>query len=274
MTQAWRDMDRATLDAAYSNSGAVSNVAEIVAEFERRSAAFYASDVALSGERDVSYGPADRQRFDIFPSARSDAPTFVFIHGGYWQSRSKEEFAFVAEGPLGCGMNFVLAEYTIAPDASMTEIVAEIGQLLDCLVARGSTRIVLSGHSAGGHLAAVYRAHAAVIGVLPVSGLFDLEPIGAASLNDKLRLSKQEIERFSPIRHIESGVPMVVIVGSAELPELIRHSHDYAAACMQEGEAVSYVSVPDANHFSILFDLAQSDGVQLSALRKALGHTD
>jgi acetyl esterase/lipase len=263
-------MDRATLDVAYSNSGAVSNVGEIVAEFERRSAAFGATEPALAGERDVRYGPAERQRFDIFPARKDAALTFVFIHGGYWQSRSKEEFAFVAEGPLGLGMNVALAEYTIAPDATMTEIVAEIGQLLDFLVARGASRIVLSGHSAGGHLAAVHRKHAAVIGVMPVSGLFDLEPISAASLNDKLGLSEEEIERFSPIRHIETGAPMVVTVGSAELPELIRHSRDYAAACMENGEAVSYVPVIDANHFSILFDLAQPDGVQLTALSMAM----
>jgi arylformamidase len=266
MNEAWRSMDRAALDVAYSNSGAVSNVGEIIAEFERRSAAFYAGSATRSGERDVVYGLEPRQRYDFFPAVKTDAPTFVFIHGGYWQSRAKEEFAFVAEGPLARGMNVVLAEYTIAPDASMTQIVDEIGALLDSLTARGLSRIVLSGHSAGGHLAAVHRRHRSVVAALPVSGLFDLEPISAGGLNDKLRLSADEIERYSPIRHIESGPPMVVSVGAAELPELVRHSHEYADACVARGETVRYVPLPDANHFSILFDLAEADGVQLSAL--------
>lgn len=270
MTQVWRDMDRATLDVAYSNSGAVPNVGELVAEFGRRSAAFFESPAGRSGERDVRYGAAERQRFDFFRASEAEAPTFVFIHGGYWQSRAKEEFTFVAEGPLGLGMNVAMAEYTIAPDANMTQIVREIGEMLDFLVARGIARIVLCGHSAGGHLAAVYRNHAAVVAVLPVSGLFDLEPISAGSLNDKLGLSEMEIERYSPIRHIQPGPPMVVAVGSDELSELVRHSREYAQACVSTGEAVSYLPVPDANHFSILFDLAQPDGVQLSALAKII----
>jgi arylformamidase len=267
MTIAWRDMDRATLDAAYSNTGAVSNAQELVLEFERRSAAFYAD---CGGERDVKYGPAPRERFDFFSATKPDAPTFVYVHGGYWQSRAKEEVAFVAEGPLACGMNVALAEYTLAPDASMTQIVAEIGRLLDVLVARGHRKLILSGHSAGGHLAAMHRGHPAVSHALAISGLFDLEPISAGSLNDKLGLSAQEIARYSPMQHIDSGAPMVVSVGDAELPELIRHSRDYASACTAAGEHASYVPVPGANHFSILFDLARPDGVQLSALMQAM----
>jgi arylformamidase len=267
MTIAWRNMDRATLDVAYSNTGAVSNVQEIAVEFERRSAAFYAD---CGGERDVQYGPAPRERFDFFSATQADAPTFVFLHGGYWQSQAKENFAFMAEGPLACGMNVALAEYTLAPDASMTQIVAEIGRLLDFLVARGNSNLILCGHSAGGQLTAMHRGHPGVNYALAISGLFDLEPISAGSINDKLGLSAEEIARYSPMRHIDSGAPMVVSVGDAELSELIRHSREYASACKAAGEDATYVPVPGANHFSILFDLARPDGVQLSALMKAM----
>ncbi|MGA7817873.1 alpha/beta hydrolase [Caballeronia sp.] len=267
MTIAWRDMDRAALDTAYSNTGSVSNVREIALEFEGRSAAFYAD---CGGERDVKYGPAPRECFDFFPATKAGAATFVFLHGGYWQSQVKENFAFIAEGPLACDMNVALAEYTLAPDASMTQIVAEIGRLLDFLVARGHSKLILCGHSAGGHLTAMHRGHPAVSHALAVSGLFDLEPISAGSLNDKLGLSAEEIARYSPMQHIDSGAPMVVSVGDAELPELIRHSREYASACTAAGERASYVPVPGANHFSILFDLARPDGVQLSALMQAM----
>jgi arylformamidase len=263
MNLSWRNMDRATLDAAYSNGNPP-------ADFETRSAAFYALH---SGDFDVRYGAAPRERFDFFPVASgrpSTAPTFVFVHGGYWQSCDKELCAFVAEGPLARGMNVVVAEYTLAPTASMTQIVSEIGRLLDFLVDQGHTTLVLGGHSAGGHLTAVHRYHPAVAYALPVSGLFDLEPISAGRLNDKLGLSAEEITRFSPMRHIAHGAPMVVSVGGAELPELIRHSHDYAHACADAGEHVSYSPIPGADHFSILYDLADPEGVQLKALAQLM----
>lgn len=263
MNLSWRNMDRATLDAAYSNG-------DPPADFKTRSAAFYS---AHQGELDVRYGPAPRERYDFFPALNGDRPdpsTFVFVHGGYWQSCDKELCAFVAEGPLGRGMNVVIAEYTLAPDASMTQIVAEIGRLLDFLVARGHQTLVLGGHSAGGHLTAMHRNHPAVRHALPVSGLFDLEPISAGRLNAKLRLSEEEIQRFSPMRHITHAAPMVVTVGDAERPELIRHSHDYAHACVAAGERVVYVPLPAADHFSILYDLAKPDGVQLLALAELM----
>ncbi|MFT4503739.1 alpha/beta hydrolase [Caballeronia sp. 15711] len=263
MNLSWRNMDRATLDAAYSNG-------DPPADFTTRSAAFYASH---SGDLDVRYGTAPRERFDFFPASsdkQSPAPTFVFVHGGYWQSCDKELCAFVAQGPLARGMNVVVAEYTLAPTASITQIVSEIGRLLDFLVEQGHTTLVLGGHSAGGHLTAMHRHHPAVRYALPVSGLFDLEPISAGRLNDKLGLLAEEIARFSPMRHIGHGAPMVVSVGDAERPELIRHSHDYAHACADAGESVTYVPLPAADHFSILYDLADPDGLQLTALAKLM----
>jgi acetyl esterase/lipase len=264
MNISWRSMDRATLDAAYSNG-------DPPADFETRSAAFYASQPGA--DLDLRYGPAPRERFDFFPASsdkQSSAPTFVFVHGGYWQSCDKELCAFVAQGPLARGMNVIVAEYTLAPTASMTQIVSETGRLLDFLVEQGHTTLILGGHSAGGHLTAMHRHHQAVEYALPISGLFDLEPISAGRLNDKLGLSAEEIARFSPMRHIAHGAPMVVTVGGAELPELIRHSHDYAHACADAGERVSYLPIPGADHFSILYDLADPDGLQLKALAKLM----
>jgi arylformamidase len=263
MNLSWRNMDRATLDAAYSNG-------DSPVDFRTRSAAFYATH---RGELDLRYGLAPRERFDFFPASkgdRTDTPTFVFVHGGYWQSCDKELCAFVAQGPLGLGMNVVIAEYTLAPDALMTQIVGEIGRLLDFLVERGHKTLVLGGHSAGGHLTAMHRDHPAVTHALPVSGLFDLEPISKGRLNDKLQLSEEEIARFSPMRHIGHGAPMIVTVGNAERPELIRHSHDYAQACVTAGERVVYVPLPGADHFSVLYDLAKPDGLQLTALAKLM----
>ncbi|KAF1029139.1 MAG: hypothetical protein GAK40_00638 [Burkholderia plantarii] len=269
MTTIYRGMTRAELDAAYDNTQAVPDFPSIYADFQSRSAAFYPRH---DGRRDLHYGPAPRQRYDWLPGGQADAPVFVFIHGGYWQGCTKDDFACVAAGPLAAGFDVVLAEYTLAPEAGMTEIVGEIGMLLDHLAAESGpagTRgrpLCLSGHSAGGHLSALHRAHPSVRCALPISALVDLEPIGLSWLNDKLALSADEIDRFSPLRRIGAGAPMTVAVGAAELPELVRHSREYAEACRAAGEPADYLAIDGATHFSVLDALSAPDGALTAAL--------
>ncbi|MFM0742108.1 alpha/beta hydrolase [Paraburkholderia xenovorans] len=273
MESVYRGMDRAALDRGYNNTKAVAHFPEIFSQFQARSADLYRS---VSCRRDIAYGPGKRERLDWFSCGVENAPVFVFIHGGYWQNGTKEDFSFVASGPLGCGFDVALVEYTLAPEASMTLIVQEIGRLLDYLSGAGNEfgvggrRVCLSGHSAGGQLSAVYRSHPAVTHVMPISALVDLEPISLCWLNEKLRLTSGEINDYSPLYDIGTGAPMTVTVGAAELPELVRHSREYADACRLAGEAVTYHALPDRDHFSILDDLASPSGVQMTLLKEAM----
>ncbi|WP_199259002.1 alpha/beta hydrolase [Paracoccus binzhouensis] len=267
-TAIYRGMTRQELDTAYSNTGRLADFPGLMRDFRARSEAFYA---AQEVRRDLHYGPGRRQTYDWFACGRRDAPVFAFIHGGYWQSCAKEDFAFCAAGPMARGHDVILAEYTLAPEASMTRIVAEIGQLLDHLAAQGVGPLCLAGHSAGGHLAAMHRGHPAVGSVLAISGLFDLEPIGLGALNDKLRLTPAEIAACSPQRQIAAGAPMLVAVGAEELPELVRQSGDYAEACRQAGQPVALLHVAGCDHFQVLDDLADPAGAQLAALARLVG---
>jgi arylformamidase len=121
----YRGMDREALDRAYNNVAAVPDVRDKMADFARRSAAIYES---VGVKKDLAYGEGARQRIDWIPSPRVGAPTLAFIHGGYWQSLSKEQFAHIAAGPLAHGYNVALIEYTLAPEARIGAIVNEIGR--------------------------------------------------------------------------------------------------------------------------------------------------
>src|ERR1700743_1420547 len=139
MNLPYRGMDRATLDAAYNNVKAVADFPAVFSKFQARSASLYKS---RNWDRDISYGKNDRERFDLVRGSSADAPTVIYVHGGYWQTLAKEDFAFVAEGPLAFGHNVILAEYTLAPQFAMTQIVQQIGGLLDHIEGnRGQLRI-------------------------------------------------------------------------------------------------------------------------------------
>ena len=147
----YRGMDRPALDAAYNNSEAVKDSAQIVAGWEARSARLRAAHPEGMGLR---YGPGERNRIDYF-AARRDAPVLAFIHGGYWQNRSKEVFSFIAEGPLAWGINVALIGYTLAPQIRLDGIVAEIHAALDWLqsgigmLGGDAGKLYVSGWSAG-----------------------------------------------------------------------------------------------------------------------------
>jgi acetyl esterase/lipase len=265
-------MDREALGRAYNNGAAVPDVLDKMADFARRSAEVYESFGVL---RDLAYGDGARRRIDWIPGPRTGAPTLAFIHGGYWQSRAKEEFAHVAAGPLARGFNVALIEYTLAPEARIGAIVHEIGQAIDFLAAHfeewgaDPARFCLAGHSAGGHLAACHRAHPAVSLVLGISGLYDLEPIRLCYLNDKLDLTPGEVAAYSPEHHIGPGVKTLLTVGGIELPELIRQTSYYASCMRVRGEAVEEVSASGHDHFTVLDMIATPDGAALEAVAKA-----
>jgi len=253
-------MDRAALDTAYNNGAAVRNSAEIVTKWQARSDRLRAAHAATM---DLRYAPAERNRIDLFPG-RAGTPLLVFIHGGYWQMRAKEVFAFIAEGPLAHGIGVALVGYTLAPQARLDSIVSEIRSSLDFL-SKHHSRLIVSGWSAGGHLTAMAMPHPAAAAGLAISGIYDLEPMRLSYINDKLRLDEAEQKRNSPMLLPATGKPLVVAYGKSELPELQRQSEDYAKAIRARA-----LGLAGHDHFTILEELASPDGALTRELRSLL----
>jgi len=270
MTAIYRDMDRAALDAAYDNTAAIVDSQTFRMRWLDESTAIRAEPTSL---RDLRYGQRPRATLDYFPCGTPNAPLFIFIHGGYWQRNEKERFSFVAPGPRAHGFHVAVPGYTLAPEARLADIVGEIRQSLDFLVAHASElgfdreRVFVGGWSAGGHLTAAVADHPAVKGGIPISGIFDLEPIALGALNDRLDLSAWEIAMLSPVRTLgERSPPLRMFVGGLELPELKRQSADFAQAAKAHGLPVTLTALPGHHHFSILDELARPAGVMARAL--------
>jgi arylformamidase len=221
----------------------------------------------------LTYGPRPRNRVDFIRCGTPRAPTLVFVHGGYWQMRAKESFAFVAAGPLAIGMNVALVGYTLAPAASMDDIVAEIRNALDWLAAElpplggDSEKLLLSGWSAGAQLAAMTIDDPSDRGCLAISGIYDLEPMRHCYVNDKLGLDEAMARRNSPIcLQPSTKVPLAIVVGGAELPLMLQQSADYAETRSRQGLPALLREIPGADHFSILDEMERSDGLIVDIL--------
>lgn len=260
----YRGMTRAELDAAYNNGAAVSDSASWAQAWHGRSArAQQREGVRL----DIPYAGGERTKFDYLPAGVTKAPLFAFIHGGYWVRNSRDLFSFLASGPNAHGIDFVSIGYTLAPQARLPQIVDEIRQCLTYLATRAGDlgfdreRIFVGGWSAGGHLAAMTCDHPAVRGALPISGVFDLEPLSLNYLNEPLQLTADDIRTLSPLHHLRAGLPpQRLVVGGSELPELQRQSRDYAAAAEKQNLGVKVRVLSGHHHYSILDELAKPDG--------------
>src|SRR6266699_2499305 len=254
----WRKLSQQELDRGLNNGEVVTGSAEIVAGWERRSIEVRKRH---SAHLDLRYGPRERNRIDFF-KAGERAPTLLFIHGGYWQHRAKETFALFAEGPMAHGINVALVGYTLAPDATLDQIVAEIHAGIDFLSAQlpalggDGNGIVVSGWSAGGHLAATALSHPIVRAGMAISGIYDLEPIRESYLNVKLGLDEASSRRNSPMKQAGGPIkPLSLVVGSAELPLLRRQTADFAVHRTRYGLPVTYEEIPAANHFTIMEEM-------------------
>ena len=265
MTIAWSAMSRAERDAAYDNAAACPAGPAYIAALRESSAAVRA---ASPDHLDLRYGPTERTAWDLFPAADPAAPCLVFIHGGYWQRNDRQGAAALIEGARASGWAAALPGYTLAPEASLAQIVGEIFAAFDWLQAEGERhgiagRVVVSGWSAGGHLAAMACAHPRVAAALTISGVFELGPIRDTYLDAKLSLTDREIAMLSPLRLPVVRKPVGIAYGSAELPALVADSralHAMRAAAHAPG---ALLPVPGADHFSVLDALRAPDGLLL-----------
>jgi acetyl esterase/lipase len=272
----WRSMSQHDRDLGLNNGIAVPGSVEMVADWERQSTAMRARH---SAHLDLRYGPRERNRID-FLKAAENAPTLLFIHGGYWQARAKEVFTVIAEGPIAHGINVALIGYTLAPDATLDAIVAEIHAGIDFLAKQlpalggDGKGIVVSGWSAGGHLTSMALSHPHVKAGMAISGIYDLDPIRHSYLNEKLRLDGPTCHRNSPAMQAGGAMkPLSLVVGSAELPLLRKQTADFAGHRARYGLPVTYEEIPGADHFTVLKELMSPEGRIVTLIRQLFERT-
>jgi arylformamidase len=221
---------------------------------------------------DQPYGPGERQRYDMFHAGGPAAPLVVFIHGGYWQIGGRQDVAFVARALNAAGIDVAIPSYSLCPGVSVMQIIDELRRCLAVLWAATRKHPVVIGHSAGGHLTAAMLASdwGTVPGVpadlvrsgCTLSGLFELAPLVATSINAATRLDARTASDASPLfwPPPPPGRRLVAAVGRDESCEFHRQSRTVTEVWAQAGLDTEYLSIAGANHYTILDELTNPDG--------------
>ncbi|MBA2778477.1 alpha/beta hydrolase fold domain-containing protein [Billgrantia kenyensis] len=225
--------------------------------------------------RDVAYGPTLAERMDVYHAERDAAPLHLFFHGGYWRSLGHREFGFVAEGLVEAGISVGVVNYALCPAVAFGELVRQARAAVAWAHRHGASlgldaeRLSVSGHSAGGHLAAMLLAtdwqaeyglpNDLIEGALCISGLYDLRPFPWSWLQPKLQLTGRDVNDYSPLfLPCRVPAPVQLVAGSKESGEFARQMHAYAEHLDAHGMAVGTELLSSDDHFSILDHYAPS----------------
>jgi arylformamidase len=269
-----RHNDPAWLDAQYNNRALIADHAAVFASWRQASALARA---ASSCRVDVRYGDQAGETLDVFPAPAAAAPVLVFVHGGYWRSLDKADHSFIAPAFVGNGVMVVLPNYALCPAVSVEQIALQTVHAVAwtwrhaALYGGDPGRIVVVGHSAGAHLAAMLLGcdwksidpalpQFPVRGALGISGVYDLMPLRHAPfIKDDLKLSDASVRRLSPAYFPRPKRPFYAAVGGQESDEFLRQTRlirdQWGPTRVPVCESLS-----KANHLTVLHSLADPRG--------------
>ncbi|MEO9826788.1 MAG: alpha/beta hydrolase [Paracoccaceae bacterium] len=216
-----------------------------------------------------AYGPGERQKMDVFYPSGKPEGLVVFVHGGYWLRFDRTHWSHFATGLTARGWVVAMPSYSLAPQARISEIGAEIVQAISAAAALVDGPIRLTGHSAGGQLAARVAVgemlpdavRARLKAVVPISPVSDLRPLRETSMNADLRLDEAEAVAESPTLLAPPDVAVSVWVGAEERPVFLDQARWLAQAWNAE-----HVEVPARHHFDVIDELRDADSTLVNTI--------
>ncbi len=239
------------LDDAFAVSAHIAGAERLPAVWAKSARAFRDVTRHLA---DVPYGEGTRDVFDLFLPERLAKGTVVFIHGGYWRMSDKSDWSDLAAGALAAGWAVAMPSYDLCPKVGIAEITRQVARAVAAIAERTPGPLRITGHSAGGHLAA-RMLDPAVAGpwlervekVVAISPLTDLEPLLRTTMNADFGLDLATARAESPVHQVAPQVPVVIWVGGDERPVFLQQaralSHAWGCACEVD---------PGRHHFDVL----------------------
>jgi arylformamidase len=264
------DYTQEELDRAYDQAVWAPDQDALIARYGTRS---MATRQRFKLKSAIAYGPTEDEVLDIFPADETPAPIHVFVHGGAWRGGSKDIYSFPAETFVPAGAAYVALNFANIPKRRLPGMVEQIRGAIAWVYGNAASfggdpeRIYISGHSSGGHLAAVLLTtdwaalnlpRDVIKGGVCASGIYDMHPAMLSSRRNYVTLSLEEEEAaLSPQRHLDLvRCPIGVVHGTRESPEFQRQARDFAAALASGGYRHEFAVLDGLNHFEVCDSLA------------------
>tara|TARA_Y100000741_G_scaffold238145_1_gene182293 strand:+ start:1125 stop:1991 length:867 start_codon:yes stop_codon:yes gene_type:complete len=256
---------------------------KIVPDWIKRSAI---TRTNLKSTIDISYGKSEKQKLDFFSSADINSPTVIFFHGGYWQRGDKSVYSFLANSFVKNNINFLAVGYDLCPKISITQIVLQAQEAIVWIWQNANKleinkdKFIVSGHSAGGHITGMMMGtewnkissdlpNNLILAGIPISALNLLEPIRHTTLNDALKMDKEEAKSQSPIYlPPRTNAQQLIVYGANETDEFHRQSNIYYEKFKSEERKIERFIVPDADHFDEMNDLSNESSEFFKKMKK------
>ena len=249
-------------DRAYQNGAFITGAEAFPPKWDAAALAFR-SRLAGRAELDLPYGPSPRQRFDLFRPEGAAKGLLVFVHGGYWLAFGRESWSHLAAGALARGWACAMPSYTLAPEARIAAMTAEVAQAVRAASMQVPGPVVVTGHSAGGHLSARMGCADLDLGmvkrVVPISPLSELEPLRQTEMNADLRLDAAEVASESPAR-LTLRCQAHVWVGGQERPAFL-----WQARTLSEAWSCGWTVAPGKHHFDVIDELETPESALVEA---------
>lgn len=269
-------------DDAYANAAYIPGAAAYPERWRQNAAEF--RDGLLSAgqaELDITYGQSTRSRLDLFLPDKAPRGLLIFVHGGYWLKFDKSYWSHLAAGPLHHGWAVAMPSYDLCPEVTIAQITRQIVQAVICAEGRVDGGLVLSGHSAGGHLVARMLAPGMlpnavmqrVQRVVPISPVADLRPLLQTAMNAQFGMDAAQAAAESPVLQQAPKLPVTVWVGAEERPVFLDQARWLVEAWQADPERpdleqtdVGHVVSPGQHHFNVIEDMAHARSALTTAL--------
>jgi arylformamidase len=261
------DYDQAEIDAAYDQSFYAPLGTQITKRYVSSSAAVRAR---LGEPRREAYGPTEVEKLDIFRTRQSNAPIFVYIHGGAWLGGEAKNSAYAAEVFVNAGAHYVALDFVAIREAGgdLRVMAEQVRRGISWVYKNARTfdgdanRLYIGGFSSGGHLCGVALVTDwekdfglpvdTVKGGLCMSGMYDMKPVRISKRSSYVKFDDDMEHAMSSQRQLERlRAPVIATYGTNETPEFQRQNRDFVAAVKAAGKPVELIVAPDYNHFEM-----------------------
>ena len=237
-------------------------------------------------KKNIYYGFHARECFDVCYAVGKAKAILVYLHAGYWQSRDKNQFYFIADHLAELGYHVAIMNYPLCPEVSIEKIRTSLSYGLLTVKTylndpSNNLPMYICGHSAGAHLTAelvlntkeIIKDQLNIKGIIPISGIYDLEPLISTSLNIKIQLNQIQARNNSPILRVSKDlVPAEFFVGNHETQAFIQQSQEMKDQWELKGNAANFTILKNSDHFSLLFHFLE-DGEIIESIERLYNST-